>query len=229
MKKLTKKSLRELAVIMPQLSEVEQRDFVGGDVIVVDKDGHYLGGDASQFKEKIAGIGYDYEKVANDPTHTLWVIEKYSGRFDSCYLGDGSIKNNKDSGSKDEFDFEGTGINRDALRFLGEHTNVEWMMYEDMSGEYGRLQTSHLSDGFNGMISSNMNGHTYTTAIHTHPDMEGKDPKPSKLDTSMTGAFIDAGFDKCMIYSAKTNSWVVYMGEKDKSKNEKYVKDVRWD
>ena len=42
MKKLTKKSLEELAQVMPVLSEVEMRECVGGDIVYINADRVFL-------------------------------------------------------------------------------------------------------------------------------------------------------------------------------------------
>ena len=74
-----------------------------------------------------------------------------------------------------------------------------------------------------------MNGHTYYTAIHTHPGVKDSTGEPSKDDYAATGIFDECGFKKCMVYSAKWDAWVVYWGEKDGSKNEKNVNEIHWD
>ena len=146
MKKLTKQDLDDLAKVMPKLSEVVQYDFqydfIGGCVVVVNKRGECVGSDALNLRSNVLDAGYGYDQVVNDASRTLWPVEEYSGRFSSCYVDEETIKRNMESATaENNFDFEGTGIYRDVLQFLGEHTDVEWMMYETMSGDYGRMQS----------------------------------------------------------------------------------------
>ena len=42
MKQLTKKNLAELAKTMPSLSESEQKNFIGGTVVIVDRHGNIV-------------------------------------------------------------------------------------------------------------------------------------------------------------------------------------------
>ena len=64
MKKLTKKSLEELAQVMPVLSEVEMRECVGGDIIRMGLDGTIK---IVPNDEKV-----DYIMVSSDLNATKW-------------------------------------------------------------------------------------------------------------------------------------------------------------
>lgn len=76
MKKLTKMNLDELAKVMPVLSEVEQRQFVGGDLVIIDRKGFIL--DPSFYpnmSEIISGI----ELKQNDTSQTYWYVVSPEG------------------------------------------------------------------------------------------------------------------------------------------------------
>lgn len=211
---------------MPILSEVEQRHCIGGDVVVVNRNGQFIGNDGGHYAENIEG----YAQYANDPNKTIWVVVTERGQYYDSMISSGadSVKNNHHSGQTDKgTDLEGYGITRDVLSFLGENTKVEWMMFEDESG-YRRLLSESGEHEYNRTFSKeDFNGRNYTVACHTHPDVYGYDGMPSGKDKANTGAFIDLGFNKCMVYSAKYNSWIVYYGEADKSEDEVYEDDVR--
>ena len=52
-----------MAIEMPILSEVEQRHCIGGDVVVVNRNGQFIGNDGGHYAENIEG----YAQYANDP------------------------------------------------------------------------------------------------------------------------------------------------------------------
>lgn len=51
MKQLTKKNLAELAKTMPSLSESEQKNFIGGTVVIVDRHGNIVQGNNQLIKD----------------------------------------------------------------------------------------------------------------------------------------------------------------------------------
>ena len=212
MKKLTKKSLEELAQVMPVLSEMEMRECIGGDMIILNREGQILStGDTEMYR----GVIPDYDIKMNDEKNTHWVVISPSGDFVGSCSSMGSLKRNGseyDSGvaNINNLDLEGSAINKDVLKFLGNNTDVEWMMLENESGNYSRLMTDNKENGVSvdgGMLSG------YTTVYHTHPDIDGKDPLPSQVDRNSISDFQAGGIQKCVVYSAKDKKWYVYYGE----------------
>ena len=222
MKKLTKSSLEELAQVMPVLSEKEQRMYMGssGDVMALDMNGNVIN-DTAMLREQIP----DYDKQVADTKNTYWYVFNGDQIVGNC-VSEGTVKFNEvPSGYANVRDMEGTAVNRDVLQMLGESTDIEWMMFQNDSG-YARLITEQRPDGVDYQIANDQN---YNTVCHTHPELTGYNPRPSDEDRASTGLFMDMGIDKCMIYSDLTNSWIVYHGEADREKGEKYENEVRWE
>lgn len=69
MKKLTKKSLEELAQVMPVLSEVEMRECVGGDIVYINADGVFLRKENNPTVNEVRIEGTSFYKTLPEGTY----------------------------------------------------------------------------------------------------------------------------------------------------------------
>ena len=133
MKQLTKKNLAELAKTMPSLSESEQKNFIGGTVVIVDRHGNIVQGNNQLIK--------DYSTLNADKENVYWYVQGKDGTIENNFKSAGSISNNDHNGAINDMDMEGTAINKDVMSFLACNTDVEWSMAlrdeESNSGYYG--------------------------------------------------------------------------------------------
>ena len=157
--KLTKESLAELAKVMPQLSEEEQRDCVGGKVVIVDQNGNLVRGNNQ--------IINDYQAREQDTEHVYWYVTGDDGKVLNSIMSNGSVSSSNNNGSVKDMDMEGTAVNKNVMKFLSSSTSVEWGMAlreeESNSGFYGRISTSDNCD----LSSDSYTG--YTEWYHSHP------------------------------------------------------------
>lgn len=222
MKKISKESLAHLAEVMPQLSENEQRECVGGKVVIVDRNGNVLRGNSQ--------IINGYTKLESDTENVYWYVMGKDGNIQSSYKSAGSVSNNNPNGAMNNMDFEGTGINKNVMAFLSENTNVEWGMAlredEATSGYYGRLNTSNDP----GQVDVLDYGTGYTEWYHSHPfdDRRGNEFGPSSGDYEVVSMLTDEkngyNYKKCTVYEARTGEWITFYGKK--SEGEVYENEM---
>lgn len=111
---------------------------------------------------------------------------------------------------------EGPAVTKDVLQMLGDHTDIEWMMAERASGNFGRLTTSREAtrvDYDPDILKEKWGG--FTDMYHTHPN-QGRGAEgtgPSATDLENTGDFINAGYERCHVYDATKKEWVKYYGD----------------
>ena len=113
MKKLTKKSLEELAKVMPVLSEMEMRSHVGGD--------HYYFSSEGKLIRQVSSI----ENVFHAGGETLDISGTFSVKQSSGLM------------------IEGSNIGRDVFEFLADNTSVEWGYSSKNDSQEGYLYSSH--------------------------------------------------------------------------------------
>lgn len=222
MKQLTKKNLAELAKTMPSLSESEQKNFIGGTVVIVDRHGNIVQGNNQLIK--------DYSTLNADKENVYWYVQGKDGTIENNFKSAGSISNNNHNGAINDMDMEGTAINKDVMSFLACNTDVEWSMAlrdeESNSGYYGRINTSNSPDKVDVLDY----GTGYTEWYHSHP-FDNRRPEelgPSSGDYEVANKLTseDSGYNykKCTVYEARTGEWITYYGKKDD--DEVYVKDM---
>lgn len=215
MKKLTKSSLEELAQTMPVLSEMEQRMCIGGDLVIVDEKGSILDPALHPNMSKIiSGI----ELKQNDNSQTHWYVVSSGGGkvLDNCTVNGRVNSVSGMSLAGNDPVLEGSAVTTNVLKMLGDHTDVEWMMAEKASGNFGRLTTSKDPTRVYydpNKLKENWGG--FSDIYHTHPyqGRDAEDTGVSQTDRENTGDFIEAGFQRCHVYDATKKEWKKYYGD----------------
>ena len=200
---------------MPRLSEEEQRECVGGTVVLVDRKGNVLR--ASDHKSLIP----DFWKKEKDEDHVYWFVMDKNEKTITSYVSDGSLHNNTLNGGMNDMDMEGSAVNKNVLEFLSPNTSVEWGMAlkedDSISGYYGRIVTSN--DEGNVELTHHITG--YTEWYHSHPkdDRAPEDFGPSSGDYEqaqiLTSGEDGFTYTECTVYEARTGEWITYYGKKD--------------
>lgn len=200
-KKLTRKTLDELAETMTILSKDEQMEVIGGKVVIIDKTGKI----STTTDPTMASIISDYNSLESDSEKTYFCVldDKNGVKMHSSI---GTINSVERYGSDDHgYTLEGSAINTSVLSFIAKHTNVEWGMLEDRKQKDGeekvdsRLFTSCRStevvvygagakDDKNNLVPYN----GYDTFYHTHP----YGVEPSDADKEVKGILEQQGIDK---------------------------------
>lgn len=98
MKKITRKNLMDLAKCMPQLSEFEQRECIGGDKFIFNTKGELV------------------ERISCE-MNSFWVGDK------SIVLS-GALSVSFESG----VGLEGNAVNKEVFEFFAQNTDVEWAL-----------------------------------------------------------------------------------------------------
>ena len=219
MKKLTRKRLEDLALEVPVLNEIEQRDCIGGKIVAIDKEGNIVTASAGMLG--LSSTDYNYQ--TNDADRTYWHVVDNKGKSKASYIQNGNFTSNQPNGAINDMDIEGSSVDRGLLSFVGANTKVEWMYLESTneSGEtYGRLITNNNRTEV--LFSCTYTG--FTTMIHSHPS--GSILSLSEADQQITGTLIRLGYSKLMVYDVETNQWITYYGDADERLGEVDIDDT---
>lgn len=228
-KKLTRKTLEELAKEMVVLTKEEQKQIVGGGegVIVVDTNGFLVTDNG------VLANMPNYETMQNDPTTTYWAVYDPSGHkkspFSTPLATPGSVSSSATSRSDSSTKITqivGDAVSRDVLPYLAERTDVEWSMLLDTTGnKSGWLYTSGNSTTVTRPTIEEAKG--YNEHYHSHPHLKGDEqagPYPSKNDVNIANDLGEnAGVTKSGFYDAERNRFVIFHGKPSKNKEDNEV------
>ncbi len=215
-RKLTRQTLDELAQTMKCLTTDEQKNYVGGKVILVSKNGTM----SSSHNADIAGtLISGYKDMEEDSENTYFCVMGLAGEESHIHKSTGTVTSVENYGESDSnYTLQGSAINIQTLEFLSKTTNVEWGMLEDaVQGEGeskvpSRLFTSGNSSSVDvyGM-NRDENGKPipytgFDSIYHTHP--QGSDP--SEIDDGMAKKLKDYGVTKNYVVNPLTGKVVPY-------------------
>ena len=189
MKKLTKKSLEELAQVMPVLSEIEMRECIGGDVIHMLADGHIIGitqTDDAQDVVSVFNPDYSGSKVdIKVPIGTTFYREEKDGVTGNFVFANMS-------GTFEE--------QKEFFESLSDMTNVEWGFAGNSEQENagGLIFTSHLENHLDGSTAF-ING--FNSLYHSHSGSG----VASSTDEETRSNFEEYGYEDFQIYVSDKN------------------------
>ncbi len=200
MKKLTRSSLEELAKEMPVLSEVEQQIYIGGDIVEMDANGHFL--------RRIEKDGPDQIYVGpstTDPRDSGTFISMPEGITPHEYdIKDSSGNLTGEKGFTFD-DITGSGNFGDyekLFKALSNATNVEWGLVADSKNKGGMVYTSHGEHSLDISIAKDSEAkqnRNFDTFMHNHE--ESNDESPDDVDGN--ASLKNYGFKKFGVYSEK--------------------------
>ena len=210
MKKLTKKSLEELAQVMPVLSEVEMRECVGGDIVYINADGVFLRKENNPTVNEVRIEGTSFYKTLPEGTYVQTFMYDYEAEGES-----GAMERRQGSGIM--FMCSGSGSYEEQKAFfesLARNTNSEWGWAHDNAGKDPNAQMNSMIFSTNDSNSLDSTifleqASEYNAFYHSHPRDANVDPNPSDPDRNVKNNLIDNfGYDTKNIgtYDAKTNS-----------------------
>ncbi len=189
MKTLTKNSIEELAQVMPTLSEVEMREYVGGDVIHMLSDGHIISITKTNDAQDVVSVFNPYyhgSKVnIKVPVGTTFYREEQDGVTGNFVFANMS-------GTFEE--------QKEFFESLSDMTNVEWGFAGNSEDENAGslIFTSHLENHLNGSTAFK-NG--FNSLYHSHSESGVASP----TDEETRSNFERYGYEDFQIYISDKN------------------------
>lgn len=200
MKKLTKKSLKELAKVMPVLSEMEMREYVGGDIIYLNEDGTFSGSVTSALNQV-------YIKGQSSPIEIPAGISFRQYSYEYQERGESGFMEDK-IGNGLLFDFNDSGTFEEQKYFfeqVASRTTSEWgWAHNNPDGDKNQNTNGVIfTGGRDNAIDPNImleygDKYGYNTFYHSHP--EGSEYGQSWKDENLKDQLEDRGYENVGFY-----------------------------
>ncbi|MEG1580475.1 MAG: JAB-like toxin 1 domain-containing protein [Bacteroidaceae bacterium] len=205
MKKLTKSNLEELAKVMPVLSEEEQKEYVGGDLIYMNRAGQIMdrtiqdGADVICFEApegELTGARYTMPKDYRLESYSYDITDS-SGTV----TGQGQGVVFKKYGS--------SGNNMEMFETFVENTDVEWGLSNNKSNGNAALFSSHNHTELQNFYEQ---GTQFDSSIHSHPCVSEVEDEPYESLDDLGARERDKkrGFTDFQVYIKSEKEYVPY-------------------
>lgn len=207
-KKLTRKTLDQLAESMIILCKEEQMDFIGGKMVIATQNGEL----STTFDSNIIGsIISDYKTMEDDKEKVYWCVLDNNGGY-KVHSSVGTI--NSSESYANGLSIQGSAVNKDTFKFLSQNTDVEWGMFEDNQQDESeekvasQLFTSGRSHDIvpPGRKPGQSTYGGFDTMYHSHPT--SGDASPSDLENA--NIFDDRGIKDQYIYDVQNDQYKLY-------------------